>query len=151
MKGSALIFVIVLNSLAIHAQAQNDSLAVKLSIEKFFVAFNSFQWEPFRESFTDDATIFFPDWEQASRKSGINEIERTWLELFPEFRDSTSTLKLNIVPRNIKLQLYDDTAVVTFHLGNGEKYVARRTLVMVKIEKRWKIAHLHASILFPQK
>jgi hypothetical protein len=102
-------------------------------------SFNTLQWEPFRKSFTEDATIFFPDWEQASRKSGIKEIEKTWLELFPEFKDSTSTLKLGITPRDIRIQLYDQTAIVTFHLGNGEKYLSRRTLIMV----RW-----HSCIVF---
>ena len=132
------------------AQAQtSDSTAVRLSVEKFVVAFNSLQWEPFRKSFTEDATIFFPDWEEASRKAGITQIEKTWLEIFPEFKDPQHTLKLNITPHDIKIQLYDQTAIVTFHLGNGEKYLARRTLVLVKTKGEWKIAHLHASVLFP--
>jgi ketosteroid isomerase-like protein len=131
--------------------AQSDSLAVKLSVEKFLIAFNSLQWEPFRKSFTDDATAFFPDWEQASRASGRNELEKTWLKIFPEFNDSTSTLKLGITPGDIKVQLYGQTAIVTFHLGTGEKYLSRRTLVMVKIKREWKIAHLHASTLLPEE
>ena len=123
---------------------------MKLLVERFLQSFNALQWEPFRKSFADDATIFFPEWEQASRRVGRQEIEKTWLELFPEFKDSTSTLKLGITPRDIRIQLFDQTAVVTFHLGNGEKYLSRRTLVMVKRKKEWRIAHLHASTLFPE-
>ena len=127
----------------------NDSVAVRLSVEKYVVAFNTLQWEPFKNSFTEDATIFFPDWEEAVRKVGIKEIEKTWLEIFPEFKDSANTLKLDIKPRDMLIQLYGQSAVVTFHLGSGEKYLARRTLVMVKRKKEWKIAHLHASVLSP--
>ncbi len=147
MMNRGLILLFVLTSLTISVRAQNDSLAVKVSVEKFLTAFNSLEWEPFRKYFTDDATIFFPDWEQATRVSGINNVEKTWLELFPEFKDSTSTLTLGIAPRDIKIQMYGPTAIVTFHLGKGEKYLSRRTLVMVKAKDDWKIAHLHASTL----
>lgn len=146
-----MLFAIVFCSSVFHVSAQNDSLAVKLSVDRFLHAFNSLQWEPFRKSFADDATLFFPDWEQASRKSGIKEIEKTWLELFPEFKDSTSTLKLGITPLNMRVQVYGQMAIVTFHLGKGDKYLSRRTLVMVKVKEEWKIAHLHASTLLPEK
>ncbi len=142
------LLVIFFSCIFFNAKA-NDSVAVRLSVEKFVVAFNTLQWEPFKNSFTEDATIFFPDWEEAVRKVGIKEIEKTWLEIFPEFKDLANTLKLDIKPRDMLIQLYGQTAVVTFHLGSGEKYLARRTLVMVKRKKQWKIAHLHASVLFP--
>jgi ketosteroid isomerase-like protein len=133
--------------LNVSAQSK-DSVAVKLSVEKFIKAFYSLQWEPFKKSFTEDATIFFPDWEQRVRKAGKKEIELTWLEIFPEFKDSENTLILDIVPGDLQMQMHGETAIVTFHLGSGEKYLARRTLVMVKRKKEWKIAHLHASVLF---
>ena len=104
----------------------NDSVAVRLSVEKFVMAFNILQWEPFKNSFTEDATIFFPDWEEAVRKVGIKEIEKTWLEIFPEFKDSANTLKLDIKPRDMLIQLYGQTSIVTFHLGNGEKYFSQK-------------------------
>jgi len=142
------LLVIFFSCIFFNAKA-NDSVAVQLSVEKFVTAFNTLQWQPFKNSFTEDATIFFPDWEDAPRKVGSKEIEKTWLEIFPEFKDSANTFKLDIKPRDMLIQLYGQTAVVTFHLGNGEKYLARRTLVMVKRKKEWKIAHLHASVLFP--
>ena len=145
---SKTLLVIFFSCIFFNAKA-NDSVAVQLSVEKFVAAFNTLQWQPFKNSFTEDATIFFPDWEEDVRKVGIKEIEKTWLEIFPEFKDSANTFKLDIKPRDMLIQLYGQTAVVTFHLGNGEKYLARRTLVMVKRKKEWKIAHLHASVLFP--
>lgn len=142
---------VLLTTLPFFTQAQqSDSLAVKVSVEKFLQSFNSLQWESFRKSFTEDATIFFPDWEQASRKAGTREVEETWLKIFPEFKDPTITLKLDITPRNMMIQLYGSTAIVTFQLGSGEKYLSRRTLVMIKKDGGWKIAHLHASTLSPE-
>jgi hypothetical protein len=37
-----------------------------------------------------------------------------------------------------------DTAVVSFHLRNSER-LARRTLVLKKVQGAWLIAHLHGS------
>lgn len=141
---------VLLTSSVSYVNAQkSDSTDVKVSVEKFLQSFNSLQWEPFRKSFADDATIFYPEWEQAPRRIGRVEIEKTWLELFPEFKDPNKTFKLGITPRDIRIQVYGPTAIVTFHLGGGEKYLSRRTLVMVKHKEEWKIAHLHASTLFP--
>ncbi|HOX81531.1 MAG TPA: nuclear transport factor 2 family protein [Chryseolinea sp.] len=145
---TCLAFILTISVFSVNAQ-QSDSTDVKVSVEKFLQSFNSLQWEPFRKSFADDATIFFPEWEQASRRIGRAEIEKTWLDLFPEFKDPNNILKLGITPRDVRIQVYDQTAIVTFHLGNGEKYLSRRTLVMVKQKEEWKIAHLHASTLFP--
>ncbi len=48
-------------------KAQNkDSIAVMKSVNNFVTAFNHFNWDSFRESFTDDATIFYPYWNQAN-------------------------------------------------------------------------------------
>jgi ketosteroid isomerase-like protein len=69
-------------------KAQNkDLLAVMKSVNNFVTAFNNFNWTTFRESFTDDATIFYPFWNQAKRFQGRKEIETAWLTVFPEFAD----------------------------------------------------------------
>ena len=129
-------------------RAQNkDSIAVMKSATDFVTAFNNFDWENFRASFTDDVTIFSPFWNQASRIQGKREIETFWLTIFPEFLDTKNTRKLKISPKNIKIQLYGQTAIVTFHLGDGVNRISRRTLVMIQEEDSWKIAHLHASTI----
>jgi ketosteroid isomerase-like protein len=124
-----------------------DSLDIIRAANEFVTAFNNFNWQQFRNSFTDDATIFYPVWEKAKRVSGRKEIEAAWTGLFPEFLDPQNKEKLSISPKHIQVQQYGKTAILSFHLGNGETLVARRTLVMVKQKKSWKIAHLHASIL----
>lgn len=127
-------------------KAQNkDSIAVMKSVNNFVTAFNNFNWAAFRESFTDDATIFYPYWTQARRIQGRQEIEKAWLNIFPEFVDINNSRKLQISPKDIELQLYQQNAIVTFHLGDGLNSLSRRTLLMIKEKGSWKIAHLHAS------
>ena len=98
-------------------------------------------------SFTDDATIFFPFWNQSKRIRGKQAIDSAWLTIFPEFTDIKNTRRLQITPIDINIQVYQETAIVTFHLGDGVKTLSRRTLVMIKENKQWKIAHLHASVI----
>ena len=130
----------------IHTQAEaNDSLEVVSATQKFLHAFNNLEWETFRNSFAKDATIFYPVWEEAKRRSGKNEIEETWIKLFPEFTDPLNTFKLSITPKDLFIQLYYKTAIVTFHLGEGNNSLYRRTIVFVKEKEDWKIVHLHAS------
>jgi ketosteroid isomerase-like protein len=133
-------------------KAQNkDSITVMKSVNNFVTAFNNFNWAAFRESFTDDATIFYPFWKQARRIQGRREIETAWLTIFPEFGDTNNTRKLQISPKDINIQLYRQTVIVTFHLGDGVTTLSRRTLLMVKKKRSWKIAHLHASSVSDDK
>jgi ketosteroid isomerase-like protein len=122
-----------------------DSVSVMNAVTTFVTAFNNFDWPTFRSSFTDDATVFHPTWSQARRLEGRAEIESVWLAVFPEFTDPNNKEKLQIDPRNVHLQIYENTAIITFHLGDGVNSLSRRTLVMVKKESAWKIIHLHAS------
>lgn len=126
------------------AQA-NDSLDVVKATEKFLHAFNNLDWETFRNAFATDATIFYPTWEEAKRRSGKKEIEETWLKLFPEFTDPANTFQLSITPKDLFIQRYERTAIATFHLGEGPNSVYRRTIVFIKEKEDWKIVHLHAS------
>lgn len=133
-------------------KAQNkDSIAVIKSVNNFVTAFNNFNWAAFRESFSDDATIFYPFWNQARRIQGRREIETAWMTIFPEFGDTNNTRKLQISPKDINFQLYRQTVIVTFHLGDGVNTLSRRTLIMVKKKRSWRIAHLHASSVSKNK
>lgn len=145
------IFVLLFFCISFNVSAQKyDSIAVIQATEKFVNAFTNFDWATFRNSFTDDATLFYPDWDQRKRVVGRKEIEATWLKLFPEFADTANVKKLVINPKDIFIQVYGNNAIVTFHLGNGVTHLSRRTLVMVKKKKEWKIAHLHASNISPE-
>lgn len=142
----SLIILLLLINFSLKAQNKH-SIAVMKSVNNFVTAFNNFNWAAFRESFTDDAAIFYPYWNQASRIRGRRAIETAWLTIFPEFGDTNNSRKLQISPKDINLQLYRQTAIVTFHLGDGVNSLSRRTLIMVKKKRSWKIAHLHASLV----
>lgn len=144
-----LLFAISLVVFAANGQSK-DSLAVIKATQTFVKAFVSFDWETFRNSFSPDATIFFPTWEQGKRKAGRKEVEKAWTEIFPEFIDTTKKFDLKIEPKDILVQLYNQAAIVTFHLGEW-KYLSRRTLVFIKKGKEWKIVHLHASTVSAEK
>ena len=146
----SLIILYLLINLSLKAQ-NKDSIAVMKSVNNFVTAFNNFNWVAFRESFTDDATIFHPFWNHARRIQGRREIETAWLTIFPEFEDRNNSSKLQISPKDINIQLYRQTAIVTFHLGEGVNTLSRRTLIMVKKKRSWKIAHLHASNMSKDK
>ncbi len=137
---------LLLNPPAVFAQ-NKDSVSVMKAAERFILAFNHFKWEPFSTSFAEDASIFFPERDAAERISGKANIEKAWLHLFPEFNKNPDNYKLDISPRNVLLQLYGSTAVMTFHLGDGLSRLARRTILWRKHKGTWKIVHLHASVL----
>jgi len=152
MTKARLSFIILCLLINFSLKAQKkDSLAVMKFATNFVTAFNNFNWTAFRESFTDDATIFYPFWNQARRIKGRQEIESAWLTIFPEFGDTNTTRKLQISPKDINIQLYRKTAIVTFHLGDGVNTLSRRTLVIVKKKHIWKIVHLHASSVSKDK
>lgn len=145
-----LILLSILFSVSLKAQ-NKDSTDVINSVTNFVTAFNNFNWSEFRASFADDATMFHPFWSQPRRKRGRQEIEAAWLNIFPEFVDTKNTRRLQISPKDINIQIYGQTAIVTFHLGDGIKQLSRRTLVMIKNNDKWKIAHLHASSVSEEK
>lgn len=100
--------------------AQNkDSTAVINSATNFVTSFNNFDWATFRTSFTDDATIFYPFWNQSKRLRGRQDIEAAWLTIFPEFADPQNARKLQISPKDIHIQLYGRLQLLHFTSGMG--------------------------------
>lgn len=122
-----------------------DSIAVAKATKTFVTAFNTLDWPTFKAYFMQDATIFYPTWYQSNRVTEQIDIEVAWTNIFPEFEDPNNQRILKIDPKDLHIQLYGQTAIVTFHLGKEVNNLSRRTLVMIKEKKRWKIAHLHAS------
>jgi ketosteroid isomerase-like protein len=146
MKIRKIILLSFFSCATILLEAQSkDSLEILNKTQTFITAFAQFDWNTFRSCFSDDATIFFPAWEEGTRRIGRKEFEKTWTDIFPEFIDSSKKFDLKIDPENIFIQMYDHSSIVTFHLGEKSKYLSRRTLVFIKENNVWKIAHLHAS------
>ena len=133
--------------------ANSDSLAIQRAAAAFIEAFNNLDWERFRYCFSDDATIFFPSrsGDSPHRANGRDEIEARFKPGFDEIRKSKPNPPyLNIEPKDLKIQMLRDGAIVTFHL-DGDDSVGRRTVVFQKRKGKWLIVHLHASIIAKPK
>lgn len=133
---------------ALTAQGRDD---VQVTMQAFLVAFNNLDMPAFISFFADDATFFnrpapppqtFPD-----RVQGTREIQRVFQVVFDQIRAGsgrTTPPYQNIQPQDLLVQRFDDTAIVTFHLGTPTAR-SRRTFVLRRIAGAWKIEHLHAS------
>ena len=132
-----------------HAEA--DSQAVQRAVEAFIGAFNNLDWERFRHSFSDDATVFFPFQNVPRRASGRDEIEVVFKPFFDDMRKrKPNPPYLNIDPKDVQTQMLGKVAIVTFHLA-GNDSLGRRTVVFQKQKGKWLIVHLHASIIAKPK
>ena len=120
---------------------ERDVLAAAAS---FIEAFNNLDWERFRATFADDATVFFPS-EAPTRADGRSAVEAGFKPMFDDGKKrGGGPPYLHIEPKDMKVQLAGDVAVITFHLPR-QGYVARRTIVWRKRGEKWLIVHLHAS------
>ena len=131
-------------------QTQTD-LALKQvqsAADAFIKAFNNLDWEPFRNSFADDATLFFPSATMAAaRANGRTEIEAIFKTSFETTRkQKEGPPYLNIEPKDMRIRMSGDVAIVTFHLG-GKDSLGRRTVIFEKQKGRWLIVHIHASTM----
>jgi ketosteroid isomerase-like protein len=128
-----------------------DSIRVQQTATAFLAAFDSLQLDAFPRYFADDATMFFPFSEVPSRVNGRTEIESVFRRFFDQVRTAWAKRqfpgppRLGIKPRDVRIQMLGDAAVVSFHLGDTQ-VPSRRTLVLRRMpEGSWKIVHLHAS------
>jgi len=122
---------------------QPDDLQAALT--NFIHAFDNLDWEHFRSSFDDDATVFFPRGFPA-RATGRAEFEKNFKVVFEQIKNGkTAPPFMDVQPKDMEIQRLGDVAVVTFHLDDRPGMLNRRTLVLRKNAQGWKIVHLHAS------
>jgi len=143
-------FAVVLALLSVppvFAQAPPDSaeLQARETLTRFVRAFDDLDWETFRLAFDDNATAFYPR-SFPERANGRAEFEKTFKTVFEQIRSGkTAAPYMNIQPRQMKVQVFGNVAIATFHLDDRAGFVNRRTIVLNKSESGWKIVHLHAS------
>jgi len=129
------------------AMAKDDKEAeVRAALAKFVQAFDNLDWETFRASFADNATVFHPR-QFARRVEGSAGVEETFKQVFVRIKgDKTSPPYMDLQPKDLQIQLAgDQVAIATFHLDDRPGFLNRRTIVLQKIERTWKIIHIHAS------
>jgi ketosteroid isomerase-like protein len=125
--------------------AQVEQEEIRKFLSEFIAAFDNLDWEKFRNAFTEDATVFYPR-ERANRANGRIEVEDQFKRVFEQIRAGRSKGPyMDIQPRELRMEVLGDVAIVTFHLDDRPGFINRRTLVLRKTAAGWKIAHLHAS------
>lgn len=116
------------------------------AIEEFISAFTTLDEPRFDVMWTDDATVFMPNYVQGhggGRFSGKAEVLNAFHDFFASVRKTrTGPNYLNIQPEDLLIQDYGDVAIVSFHLRNT---TWRRTAVMRNVDGVWRVAHMHAS------
>ena len=142
-------FAVVLSLLVVPSFAQahpiRAELQVREALARFVHAFDDLDWETFRAAFDDHATVFYPR-AFPERTNGRAEFERTFKTVFEQIRGGqTAAPYIDIQPKEMKIQLFGNVAIATFHLDDRAGFVNRRTIVLNKSETGWKIVHLHAS------
>jgi ketosteroid isomerase-like protein len=123
--------------------------APRAAFDQFIAAFNSLDWEAFRRSFADSASLFNPDIPDAislHRMDGRNDIERNFRAVFDAADAGTDHERSpNIRPENVRLQSFGDTVIITFEFTRSGHSTGRRTIVFNKLKGSWLIVHIHAS------
>lgn len=118
---------------------------VQVALAHFIRAFDDLDWDNFRFAFADNATVFCPR-AMPRRANGRTEFEKGFRTVFQQIRGGkTATPYMDIQPKDLRIQLFGDIAIATFHLDDRPEFLNRRTIVLHKTGKGWKIVHLHAS------
>lgn len=130
------------------AKPDADRRAVEELTSRFLKAFEDLDMPRFIACFTDTATVFFPTPEPPERFAGRRAIESHFQQVFDAIHKSSGAAGPpyhHLAPEDLLIQVLDShAAIVSFHLRNAER-IARRTLVLAKVDGQWRIAHLHAS------
>ena len=124
-----------------------DQQDIERATAHFLTSFENLDMPAFIACFAEDATAFFPAPEPPERVAGKAAIRSRFQQVFDEIHKGASggPPYHRLEPQDLQVQMLGtDAAVVTFHLRNSER-LARRTLVMKKVQGAWLIAHLHAS------
>lgn len=125
-----------------------DEAAVMAVADRLVNGINAFDAATIADLFADDATLFHPIG-APPRYAGIEAIRKSWHDRFDAGRAAGQTQ--NVVPERPVVQLFGDTAILTFELGDlptdpaEPGRLSRRTIVMHRTAEGWKIVHLHGS------
>ena len=148
MKTARIGFLIAFVTWTALAQARPEAdpeIEVRRTLSDFIQAFDNLDWDRFRAAFADDATVFYPR-AFPRRADGRAEREQTFQQVFSQIRAGrTKGPYMDLQPRDLRIQIAGEVAIVTFHLEDRIGFVNRRTIVLQKAAGEWKIIHLHAS------
>jgi ketosteroid isomerase-like protein len=145
IRVAVVLTLLILPSVFSEAQPVSAELQVRETLGRFVQAFDDLDWDTFRLAFDDNATVFYPR-VFPDRASGRAEFEKTFKTVFEQIHSGKSAAPyMDIQPKEMKIQLFGNVAIATFHLDDRTGFVNRRTIVLNKSDSGWKIVHLHAS------
>lgn len=146
MRMAAAALLMLVSATPSPAQGTTARERVMETVQTFIRANETSNLDLIVATFDDAATMFFPSG-QPQRAHGKAEIREVFARLFGQ-----RTGPITITPRDVHVQLFDDTAIVTAHLGvlppmpiREPVTFARRTFVLRPVGERWLIVHHHAS------
>src|SRR5581483_3447109 len=126
--------------------AAHDTEPVRVAAEHFLRVFDNLEWEQFRAMWAPEPTVFFPFDAVPDRATGKAAVEATFQRFFDQTRATRpGPPYLHLNARELLVERYGDTGIVTFMLEGSGGRVGRRTLVFVRNKNEWKLVHLHAS------
>lgn len=118
----------------------------RVAFDHFITAFNELDWEAFRSSFADEVSVFNPDIPEVAslhRLDGRADVEKTFRSVFGSGQGAAAGP--HIVPENVRLEQFGETALVSFEFSRPSGSFGRRTVVLHQEKGRWLIVHIHAS------
>ena len=143
--GIVIASLLLVPSVFAQSQPSQSEADVHKALAKFIRAFDDLDWEHFRLAFDDKATVFYPR-AIPRRANGRAEFEKAFKTMFQQVRDGkTAAPSMDIQPKELTIQLFGNVAIASFHLDDRVGFLNRRTIVLNKTKKGWKIVHLHAS------
>ena len=149
------LFAISIIQTSCNSTVQNvdEEKEVKDTLDKFLRAFENGDFEIMEASMTNDAYIFPRAIMSNDVKKPIeNANYRRINGLDPQMKQVINSIResgkqppfMKLEPKDLKITMLKEAAIVTFHLENG-KSLSRRTIVLAKNDDTWKIVHIHPS------
>jgi len=131
------------------ATGGSDTQSPQKAFERFVAAFNALDWDSFRACLADDASVFNPEIPEVTslhRLDGRESIEKAFRAVFgASSKGGISLGGSHIIPERVRIQRFNDTAIVTFEFRRSMGSFGRRTLVLHRQGDTWLIVHIHAS------
>jgi hypothetical protein len=140
-------------SVTTSAQAAVDKSGAETTLRAFLKAFENDDLATMEASFDSAATAFDPvvagrkdapalDLVSLRRQSGMPPTMRALVQSTLKAGGGPPYRKLD--PKDLMVQVEGRVAICTFHLENPGS-LARRTIVLVRRGRNWKILHIHGS------
>lgn len=112
--------------------------------DDYLSALNRRDWDAFRGTFDDQISVMFDRPGPPERRDGRAAVEELFRRIFPPSGDRPTRLPPAIRPLDLLAQDFGDVVVVSFHIRSSDE-IARRTVVLHRTSRGWRVVHIHAS------